>query len=81
MKSPDLVVIEWVDAAHIEGWQFGVKPDLSFDSCWTVGFLMAESDDGVVVAQTWYPDDVAHLIQIPRGMIKKQTVLGDLKME
>lgn len=81
MKSPDLVVIQWIDAAHFDGWQFGSSLNMDFDPCWTVGFLVAENEEGVVVAQTWYPEDMANLIRIPRGMITKQTVLGDLKME
>jgi len=81
LKSPDLVVVEWVDAAHFDGWQFGADPDNTFEPCWTVGFLLKDTEQGVTICQTWYPGDVANLIQIPRGMIKKQTVLGDLKME
>jgi homogentisate 1,2-dioxygenase len=34
-----------------------------------------------MVAQTWYDGDTANLIFIPKGMIKKMTVLGDLKVE
>ncbi len=26
MKSPKLVLIEWVDAYHVDAWQFGAKP-------------------------------------------------------
>lgn len=77
-KSPDLVLVEWIDAAHYDGWQFGANPENLFESCWTVGFLLKSSKEGVLIAQTWYPGDTANLIQIPAGMIKKKTILGDL---
>ena len=81
LQSPDLVVVEWIDAAHFEGWQFGENPENIFEPCWTVGFLMSDTDEGVMIAQTWYPGDTANLIQIPAGMIRKKTILGDLKFE
>ena len=79
MKSPKLVLIEWIDAYHLDAWQFGRIPVAEFDPCWTVGFLMDETKQGVIVAQTWFDGDCANLIGIPKGMIKKLTVLGDLK--
>lgn len=78
MKSPDLVVVEWVDAYHLDGWRFGEPSKAEFDLCWTVGFLIDKTKDGVSIAQTWYPNDVANVIAIPKGMIRKMTVLGDL---
>ena len=80
-KSPNLVLVEWIDAAHFDGWMFGADLSHTFDSCWTVGFLIKSSKDGVLIAQTWYPGDTANLIQIPAGMIKKKTILGDLNFE
>lgn len=77
-KSPDLVLVEWVDAYHLDGWQFGEEAKVELDSCWTLGFCIDKNKDGVVIAQTWYPNDVANLICIPKGMIKKLTILGDL---
>ena len=79
MKSPKLVLIEWVDAYHVDAWQFGANPKADFDPCWSLGFLMDENKQGVVLAQTWFDGDCANLIGIPRGMIKKLNVLGDLK--
>ena len=79
MKSPKLVLIEWIDAYHLDAWQFGNVPVADFEPCWSVGFLMDETKQGVMIAQTWFPGDCANLIGIPKGMIKKMTVLGDLK--
>lgn len=80
IKSPDIAVVQWVDAYHLEGWQFGEKPEIKLDPCWTIGFVIQDNEDGVLVSQTWCPDDSANLICIPRGMIQKITVLGDLKL-
>ena len=80
MKSPKLVLIEWIDAYHLDGWQFGAIPVGNFDPCFTVGFLMDDKKDGVLIAQTWFDGDCANLIGIPRKMIKKMTVIGDLKL-
>ena len=80
MKSPKLVLIEWIDAYHLDAWQFGAVPVANFEPCWSVGFLMDENKQGVLIAQTWFEGDCANLIGIPKGMIKKMTVLGDIKM-
>ena len=66
MKSPKLVLIEWVDAYHVDAWQFGAKPKADFAPCWSLGFLMDENKQGVVLAQTWFDGDCANLIGIPR---------------
>jgi len=79
MKSPKLVLVEWVDAYHKDAWQFGAPTTGTFDPCWSIGFLMDDTKQGVVLAQTWFDSDCANLIGIPKGMIKKMTVLGDLK--
>ena len=79
--GPELVIVEWIDAYHLDGLMFGANPDPDPSPCWTVGFLMKKTKDGLMVAQTWYDGDTANLIFIPKGMIKKMTVLGDLKVE
>ena len=78
-KSPEIVLVEWVDAYHLEGWQFGQSHTPQDLSCWTVGFCVAKHKEGYVIAQTWCSTDTANLIFIPRGMVKKFSVLGDLK--
>ena len=79
--GPELVIVQWVDAYHLDGWMFGSDPEIDPSPCWTVGFLSKKNRAGVLIAQTWYAGDTANMIFIPRGMIKKMTVLGDLKMD
>jgi hypothetical protein len=80
MKSPKLVLVEWIDACHApSGWCFGEQPQVDFDPVYTAGFLMSESKKGITVAQTWFENDCANIIAIPKGMIVKLTILGDIK--
>ena len=79
MRSPKLVLVEWVDAYHLdEGWQGGFKPAFNDEPVWTVGFLINRSKKGVTIAQTWYEGDVANIVGIPARMINKLTILGEL---
>jgi hypothetical protein len=79
MKSPKLVLIKWVDAYHLDGWLFGENVEIEANPCWTVGFVAKKNKKGIMVAQTWFPEDMANLIFIPHGMIQKITEIGDLK--
>ena len=79
MKSPKLVIVKWIDAYHLDGWMFGENTEITADPCWSVGFLVKQNKKGVMLAQTWFPEDCANLIFIPKGMIQKITKLGDLK--
>jgi hypothetical protein len=73
------VLVEWVDAYHLEeGWQGGFKPAFNDEPVWTVGFLIHRGKKGVTIAQTWYEDDVANIVGIPARMINKLTILGEL---
>lgn len=44
-----------------------------------VGFLLAQTDDGIIMSHAWHPDTVAARDQIPRGMIRSMTVLTAAK--
>lgn len=80
VKSPKLVLVQWVDACHApSGWLFGEEPAVDFDPVYTTGFLMSDTKQGITVAQTWFPGDCANIIAIPRGMITKISVLGEIK--
>ena len=80
MKSPKLVLVEWIDACHApSGWLFGDSPQVDFKPVYTTGFLLEKRKQGIIVAQTWFAGDCANIIAIPKGMIKKITVLGRVK--
>ena len=81
MVSPQIVIVQWIDAYHKDGWAFGEPISIEADPCWTTGFLIEKNKKGLLIAQTWFPGDVANLIFIPNGMIEKVTEVGDLKFE
>lgn len=78
MKSPDLVLVQWIDAFCHGGWLFGQEME-DYLPCWSVGFKLADNKKGITLAQTWFDGDVCNIICIPKGMIQKVTKLGDLK--
>ena len=80
MKSPKLVLVKWIDACHApSGWQFGSPPQIDFEPVYSTGFLMQDRKEDIVLAQTWFDGDYANVIAIPKGMIKKMTVLGRIR--
>jgi hypothetical protein len=80
MKSPKLVLVEWIDACHApSGWLFGESPDVDFNPVFSLGFLIQKRKQGILLAQTWFDGDCANIIAIPRGMIKKIRTLGDIR--
>lgn len=62
---------------------FGGMNELEFDitPVWTTGFLLKEDKNGLLVAQTWFKEDCANVIGIPRGMIQEITNLGSISKE
>ena len=82
VKPNDLVLVKWIDAFHLEqGWMFGDAETLEFDNSpvWTTGFVVKDSKEGILIAQTWFSEDCANVIGIPKGMIQDITVLGNVK--
>ena len=83
-EENDLLLVKWIDAFHLDqGWMFGEADELEFDTSpvWTTGFLVKESKAGILLAQTWFPDDAANVIGIPRGMILDIIKLGRVLKE
>lgn len=77
IKTPPIVLIEWVDAAHEFGWMDGndlddAEPDLV---CFTVGWILKKTKLHVKVCQTYSSDNHAQTIVIPAGMIRSITTL------
>ena len=78
MTPPPLVLVQWEDAL-VRGdttWVSskdleGYKPQIFY----SVGFLITDCDEGVVLTPAWSPDMVAAGEQIPRGMIRSVTPL------
>jgi len=76
IKTPAVVLIEWLDAEHEFGWQDGneLDEDEPVLNCFTVGWLLKETKTHVKVCQTFSEDNHAQTLVIPRGMIVSITV-------
>ncbi len=68
------VYVEWIDSATTHGWREPVSDhDLE---CWTLGFLVAESDESVTIAASVSATQhVCDQITIPRASI---TLIRDI---
>lgn len=77
VKTPALVLIEWLDAEHEFGWMESNEIDDKEEvlNCWTVGWLLKETKTQVKVCQTFSLDNHAQTLTIPKGMIIHTTVL------
>ena len=76
----ELVEILWADAATEHGWEDSESLDDSEEIAVTVGFPVKESNLHIWIAST-YDSSAQHnaRIKIPKGMIRKRTVLKKAK--
>ncbi len=80
MFLPAIVMVEWEDATALdEGpWVDSDKPlDYEPNIMHTVGFLLLDVPAGVIVTGTVNADLIGPRDQIPRGMIRRITVLRE----
>lgn len=75
MKFP-VVFVNWIDASTMHGWQddSGVNEvaDLTRKLCLTVGFLVKENPESVVIAQSLDGEmSPCNLVCIPRVALKR----------
>lgn len=64
-----IVRVTWWDALAVAVWSKHSEP-MAAQICVTVGFLVAEDADHVMVAATVSDDEFIAAMQIPRGMIR-----------
>lgn len=83
MKDPDLVKVAWKDTCNIAGWmdKHELVEELVEDPgrhlCWSVGFLVYEDDDCVILsARAMQNFSMVGLSErIPKGMIYEIEIL------
>ena len=76
MKKHPVVLIDWIDAK--QGGDWAVQDDVDKmkpEPSKSVGFLVRDDDEAVVVAQTQNTDHLGDCLIIPRGMVRRVTVL------
>jgi hypothetical protein len=75
----DLVEILWADAATESGWEADADLADGDEIATTVGFEVRETPSHVWVASTYDPNHSNAPIKIPKGMIRKRTVIKKKK--
>lgn len=78
MTEPPIVLLEWEDAKTIDSglWSEESKEHVYKPHVWRqVGYLLSNTEEGVIVTQAWHPESCAARDQIPRAMIRSMTVL------
>tara|TARA_A100001011_G_C14065813_1_gene738127 strand:- start:511 stop:813 length:303 start_codon:yes stop_codon:yes gene_type:complete len=55
MSEKPLVIVEWRDIIATSGWE----QEISCPTLFTVGWLVSQEDDTIVIANTKDPDDFA----------------------
>lgn len=73
MKKPPLVLVTWEDAKVLDdsAWAENTNHDYKPMIFESVGFLLSDTPQGVILTSAWSDDMVAARDQIPRGMILK----------
>ena len=79
--NPPVVMVQWEDAKVMDDgpWASNKGHDYSPHIVFQVGFLLSDTEQGVILSQGWHPDIVAARDQIPRGMIRSITYLEPVK--
>ena len=73
LKFPTYL-IEWDDAMADASWEILREEDIKDSKCYTLGFLVGETEKHIVIAST-YDEESEHTnarLQIPKGMITKR---------
>jgi hypothetical protein len=68
VDSAPVILVEWQDAVCGAGWETDSTPELH--SCTTVGYLIAESDDALLIASTISMGSNNARIAIPKAWIQ-----------
>ena len=73
-----MVLITWVDSGGVDGkvWDFKDDYDIHVLECQTIGFVVEETKQHMVVAQSQNPDQWGRLFIIPRGCITATQALS-----
>lgn len=71
-----ILLVEWVDADSDDEWKELSDIELTMPVVKTVGWLLAQDNDIIVLGQNVATDgDISCYMRIPKGWIKKTTTL------
>jgi hypothetical protein len=71
--APPLVMVTWEDATVLDDAAWCDKTEHTYKAKMfiSVGFLLYDGKEGLILTSAWSPDMVAARDQIPRGMVRK----------
>jgi hypothetical protein len=82
-EKPQLVQVVWEDAQCLDSTPWVETPDTPITYkpmlITTVGFLLHQSDAGLIITSSWHPDQTAPRDQIPKGMVREVVFLEPVK--
>jgi hypothetical protein len=70
LDTTKVILVEWVDAVCSAGWEIDSKPELH--PCTTLGYLITEDAEAVVIASTLSLGSNNARMVIPKAWIKKR---------
>ena len=71
LTEAPIVRLTWIDAQADAGWE---EPKVDLATCITVGFLVAETEDGICVAGTVSDHLCNNVISIPKSWVIDQQI-------
>jgi hypothetical protein len=82
MSSMKVYHIEWLDSETLEGWTALSDVEAELSVTHTIGFLIHESNEFLLVAHSYDPgtESTNGLITIPKAAIKKSRTLCRVKV-
>jgi hypothetical protein len=82
-EPPPLVMVVWEDAQCLDSTPWVEMPETPVTYkpmlITTVGFLLHQSDEGLIITGSWHPDQTAPRDQVPRGMVREVKFLEPVK--
>lgn len=81
MNPPPIVLCVWEDAKSIDDGVWAENKDHTYKThlVHQVGYLLAHTEQGVILSSAWHPELVACRDQIPLGMIRSMQILEPAK--
>ena len=71
--TPVIIQVRWIDAVADSGWEEKTKAEIHH--CFTVGFLVDETEEALCIASTWSHNQTNARIHIPKAWIKDRKVI------
>jgi len=73
MENYKIIEVEWIDTSSISGWHDKDIIDNPIDfTCHSVGYLLKETPEYIMLAQSYQPDQFGELLYIPKIVIIKR---------